>query len=260
MPHEGFCRFSSCFCCDFVSRLDNSVLSSFPVISVLILSYLIWSLLSSRSWLSGFLSSAPLATGLSSQFSLYLISLISPCLVSDCLLSSHADWLVPRASWTPCWLSGSDSNQSHIATDNQAVSNSRCRAPSGAHDQIFITVWQLYSCFYGAPSLRKARVFYICCWHLPAQSFSGSSPLGLATIFYCLRFDSLTPTARRVTVEVFDPASTRVWLWLSLSTLLKWIFAYCQVNSFSKNISLFSTQRSLAYPLLRELNNSVSVF
>jgi hypothetical protein len=33
-------------------------------------------------------------------------------------------------------------------------------------------------------------VFCICCWSLPAQSFSGPSPLGLATIFYLLRFET----------------------------------------------------------------------
>jgi hypothetical protein len=38
-------------------------------------------------------------------------------------------------------------NQSHIATDSQSVSKSWCRAPSGAYDQIFITVWQLRSRF-----------------------------------------------------------------------------------------------------------------
>jgi hypothetical protein len=31
---------------------------------------------------------------------------------------------------------------------------------------------------------EDGSVFCICCWPLPAQSFSGSSPLGLATIFY----------------------------------------------------------------------------
>jgi hypothetical protein len=31
-------------------------------------------------------------------------------------------------------------SQSHIATDGQSVSKSWCQAPSGAHDQIFITV------------------------------------------------------------------------------------------------------------------------
>jgi hypothetical protein len=30
----------------------------------------------------------------------------------------------------------------------------------------------------------------MCRWTLPAQSFSGLSPLGLATVFYCLRFET----------------------------------------------------------------------
>jgi hypothetical protein len=34
----------------------------------------------------------------------------------------------------------SSQSQSHIATDGQSISKSWCRAPSGAHDQIFITV------------------------------------------------------------------------------------------------------------------------
>jgi hypothetical protein len=33
-------------------------------------------------------------------------------------------------------------------------------------------------------------VFFICCWPLPAQSFPGPSPLELATIFYCFRFQT----------------------------------------------------------------------
>jgi hypothetical protein len=48
--------------------------------------------------------------------------------------------------------------QSHIAIDGQSINKSWCRAPSGAHDQIFITVWQLRSCFCGAPSLTRGRV------------------------------------------------------------------------------------------------------
>jgi hypothetical protein len=57
--------------------------------------------------------------------------------------------------------------------------------PSGAYDKIFIAVrnteyvWQLRSSFRGALSLP-----------LPAQSFSGPSPLRLATVFYCLRFET----------------------------------------------------------------------
>jgi hypothetical protein len=48
-----------------------------------------------------------------------------------------------------------------MATDGQSVSNSWCRAPSGAHDWIFITVWQLRSCFCGALSLTRGRVSFV---------------------------------------------------------------------------------------------------
>jgi hypothetical protein len=45
--------------------------------------------------------------------------------------------------------------------------------------------------FMGRPVWREdGSVFCICCWPLPAQSFFGPSPLGLATIFYCLRFET----------------------------------------------------------------------
>jgi hypothetical protein len=62
-------------------------------------------------------------------------------------------------------------------------------------------------------SREDGSVVCNCYWTSPAQSFSGQSPLGLATTFYCLssRLPFLSPpTTRRVTVEVFDPASTRV--------------------------------------------------
>jgi hypothetical protein len=54
------------------------------------------------------------------------------------------------------WLQTSQS-QSHITTDGQSVSKSWCRAPSGAHDQIFIIVWQLRF-FCAAPSLTRGRL------------------------------------------------------------------------------------------------------
>jgi hypothetical protein len=83
-------------------------------------------------------------------------------------------------------------SERHIATNGQSVSKSWCRAPSGAHDQIFITIWQLRYCFFVGRPLRQEEgsVFCICGWSLPAQSFSGPSPLGFATIFYCLRFQT----------------------------------------------------------------------
>jgi hypothetical protein len=82
----------------------------------------------------------------------------------------------------------------------------------GFYDQIFITL----SCGYvdvGRSLWREdGSVDYNCCWPSAEQSFSGSSPVGLVTVFYCLRFEtsfSSPPTTRCVTVEVFDPASTR---------------------------------------------------
>jgi hypothetical protein len=39
-----------------------------------------------------------------------------------------------------CLLFKCVKSQSHIATDGQSVSKSWCQAPSGVHDQIFITV------------------------------------------------------------------------------------------------------------------------
>jgi hypothetical protein len=45
--------------------------------------------------------------------------------------------------------------------------------------------------FVGHPLWREdGSVFRICCWPVPAQSFWGQSPLGLATIFYCLKFET----------------------------------------------------------------------
>jgi hypothetical protein len=42
----------------------------------------------------------------------------------------------------------------------------------------------------GRPLWREdGSVFCVCRWALPAQSFSDPSPLGLATVFYCLRFE-----------------------------------------------------------------------
>jgi hypothetical protein len=42
--------------------------------------------------------------------------------------------------------------------DWRSVGQSWYRAPSGAHDQIFIIVWPLRSCFSGAPSLTRVRL------------------------------------------------------------------------------------------------------
>jgi hypothetical protein len=86
--------------------------------------------------------------------------------------------------------------------------------PSGAYNQIFITVRQLQVCWYGVLSLTEdGFVIYNCCWPSTAQSFLVPSPVGLATIFYCLRFETSLYFASYNSqgyVEVFDPADRHV--------------------------------------------------
>jgi hypothetical protein len=88
---------------------------------------------------------------------------------------------------------------------------------------------------------------YSCCWPSPAQSFSGPSPVGLATILYCLRFEP--PTTRRVTVEVFDPASTRDTYYVFVicySLIYKWKLSVQKfIFYFLGSSSLFNDIRFL---------------
>jgi hypothetical protein len=70
-------------------------------------------------------------------------------------------------------------SQSYIATGGRSISKSWCRAPSGAHDQIFIIVWQLRSCFCGTPHLTKGRACLLCMLlALVSAVFLGSESLG----------------------------------------------------------------------------------
>jgi hypothetical protein len=54
--------------------------------------------------------------------------------------------------------------------------------PSGSYDQIFIIVWQLRVCWFGAPSLTRGRVC-----RLQLQVALASA---VVAIFYCLRFET----------------------------------------------------------------------
>jgi hypothetical protein len=105
-------------------------------------------------------------------------------------------------------------SQSYTATDGQSVSKSCCRAPSGTHDQIFITVWQLRSCFGGTHFLTRWLVCLLymllalaCAVFLGSESLSTHYHTVLSQIW---DFPSLPPTTRRVAVGVFDPASARI--------------------------------------------------
>jgi hypothetical protein len=71
-------------------------------------------------------------------------------------------------------LSTQSQSQNHIATDGQSVS---LVSSLGAHEQIFVTAWQLGLVFVGRPLWREdGSDFCVCCWALPAQSYLGPSP------------------------------------------------------------------------------------
>jgi hypothetical protein len=92
------------------------------------------------------------------------------------------------------WLTDFRS-QNYVMTDGYLASLSWCQAPSRAQDQIFVTVRQLQVCWCGGCLLWQEHksVIYICCWSLPAQTFSGPSLTRLMTIFHCLRFEIPQP-------------------------------------------------------------------
>jgi hypothetical protein len=83
--------------------------------------------------------------------------------------------------------------------------------PSGAYDQI----WQLRVCWFGAPSLTRGRVcrLQLLLALASAVIFGSESRRTRGHILLSQIRDfpfSSPPTTRRVTVEVFDPASARV--------------------------------------------------
>jgi hypothetical protein len=89
----------------------------------------------------------------------------------------------------------------------------------------YLLLFDSYSfVFVGSPLWwEDGSVFCIRCWPLLEQSFSGLSPLGLATIFYCLRFGRMRrwpnpnlpggagEKPRRTSVRISDvPAKIRI--------------------------------------------------
>jgi hypothetical protein len=91
---------------------------------------------------------------------------------------------------TILWMNTLNSSQSHISTDGQSVS-------LGVEPHLgLMTGYLLLFASYGLIFVGRrlwredGSVFCICCWHLPGQYFSGSSPLGLATVFYSLRIQT----------------------------------------------------------------------
>jgi hypothetical protein len=80
----------------------------------------------------------------------------------------------------------------YITTDSQPASLSWYKAPIwGLRPDLYYLYDSYGLLLVGRPLWREdGSEFYICYWPLPAQSFFGPSPLDLATIFYCLTFET----------------------------------------------------------------------
>jgi hypothetical protein len=109
------------------------------------------------------------------------------------LLNTQDLWLCLQESsymyWSTYWKVWFKSSLTLRPTVRRPVSLG-IKHPSGAYDQIFIIVRQLHVCWFGALSVTRVRVCRLQFWSSPAQSFSSPSPLGLATMLYCLRFET----------------------------------------------------------------------
>jgi hypothetical protein len=94
-------------------------------------------------------------------------------------------------------------SQSHIATDGQSVCLSWCRSPSGAHDQILITVWQLLSCpWEGAISDERTGLSFV---SQPAVL----GQLSVCTIFYILHVSHVTEYIYNICKASVSPGSVQ---------------------------------------------------
>jgi hypothetical protein len=142
------------------------------------------------------------------------------------LLDYESSLLLWRMTNEKSLLTLTNESESYITTDGQSASLSCNKAPIWGLWPDFITVWQssrvlcydrrsfgqsilvsstnlglttrfsLLSDCYGVADVGRSlwredgSVVYNCCWSSPAQSFSGPSPVGLTTIFYCLWFET----------------------------------------------------------------------
>jgi hypothetical protein len=132
-------------------------------------------------------------------------------------------WLSPTDNWTLVQFSPLNSDQilkskSKSHCDWRSVSQS---VSLGVEPHLgLMTRYLLLFDSYGLVSVQRpllwegGSVFCICCWALPVQSFSCQVPWDSWPYFTVsnlrLPFSS-PPTTCRVTMKVFNPASTRVW-------------------------------------------------
>jgi hypothetical protein len=106
-----------------------------------------------RSFASG-LTSSQACDHLAPTTNCWLLLVLPSAVNSRTELTNYRPQTVPLEGLTTHNYSPS---QNHITTDGQSASQSWCQAPSGAQDQIFVTIRHLRFCRGGAPSLTRGR-------------------------------------------------------------------------------------------------------
>jgi hypothetical protein len=82
-------------------------------------------------------------------------------------------------------------SQSYVTTDGQTASLSWYKAPIwGLRPDFYFCQTVASLLMWGALWPEDASAVYNCCWPSTVHSFSGPSPIGLLTIFYCLRYET----------------------------------------------------------------------
>jgi hypothetical protein len=82
-------------------------------------------------------------------------------------------------------------NQSCVTTDGQSILMSSTHMGPKTRFLLLSDSCQLFDMGLSLSFWREdGSAVYNCCWSSPVQSFSGPSPGGLMTTFYCLRFET----------------------------------------------------------------------
>jgi hypothetical protein len=130
-----------------------------------------------------------------------------------CQLKCSAISSQPPLQSSTYWLPKSKS-KSKLCYDRRSAGQSVLEQSThlGLNDQIFIIVWQLRVCWFGAPSLTRRRVCRLQLQLVLASAviFGSESRRTRGHILLSQIRDFHFRCLLRLTVEVFDPASTRV--------------------------------------------------
>jgi hypothetical protein len=141
-----------------------------------------------------------------------MIGVFGTCLRNELWQLTH---LTPEWIATPLWRMIYEESlemswvESYVTTDGQPANLSWNKAPIwGLRPDLYYLCDSCGFVDLGRPLWREdGSVVYNFCWPLPAQSFSGPSPLGLETIFYCLRFET------SLFVASYDSLISRIHEW-----------------------------------------------